>query len=93
MNKRQSFHDSQYNLFVGAFSNSGCQNTKKSVVIRIKCRAQIKIAQLFSLVISKVAFLIQICNCTFLITENWSEEMIGRNKSLHNGQILSFMTS
>ena len=31
MNERQSFHDSQYKLFVGAFSNYGGYNTKKSV--------------------------------------------------------------
>ena len=50
-----------------------------------------KLQKLCSLVISKVAFLI--CNCAFLFTKNCSEEMMGRNKSLNNGQILSFMTS
>ena len=42
---------------------------------------------------TSVVFIIQICSCAFLITENWSEEMIGRNLSLNNGQILSFETS
>ena len=31
MNERQSLHDSEYKLFVGAFSNYGGDNTKKSV--------------------------------------------------------------
>ena len=31
MNERQSLHDSQYKLFVGAFSNYGGYDTKKSV--------------------------------------------------------------
>ena len=31
MNERQSLHDSQYKLFVGAFSNYGGLNTKQSV--------------------------------------------------------------
>ena len=52
-----------------------------------------KLQKLCSLVISKVAFSTQICNRPVSITENWSEEMIGRNKSLNNSQILSFMTS
>ena len=31
MNERQSLHNSQYKLFVGAFSNYGGQNAKNSV--------------------------------------------------------------
>ena len=31
MNERQSIHDSQYKFFVGAFSNYGGLDTKKSV--------------------------------------------------------------
>ena len=34
MNERQSLHDSQYKLSVGAFSSYGGQNTKKSVSLK-----------------------------------------------------------